>query len=264
MTGDWGGARSRWKEKGVELEFKTVHFYQATTSGGVSEDSEYNGKFETIWKFDLGKVAGWKYWSSEMKAEVRFGGPSLRGTGAINPVNTTVLGPGVDGSVVAVTALNFTRLIPKDLKKGDLYAISFGRYNMLDLIDEDFFGGAGEERFFNMAQIGPLTVLREVPFITNGLSFAYVKGGEPFITLAVLDPNDHSTDPGLDDLFADGVTVSPGINFPAHYFGKSAKHSFSFAITSKKFTPFDSIKQVIIPGPPRNPVEPKRGSWSAS
>ena len=103
-----------------------------------------------------------------------------------------------------------------------------------------------------------------MPFITNGLSFAYVKGGEPFITLAVLDPNDHSTDPGLDDLFADGVTVSPGINFPAHYFGKSAKHSFSFAITSKKFTPFDSIKQVIIPGPPRNPVEPKRGSWSAS
>lgn len=142
MTGDWGGTRSRWKEKGVELEFKTIHFYQATTSGGLREDSEYNGKFETIWKFDLGKVAGWKYWSSEMKAEVRLGGPSLGGTGAINPVNTAVLGPGVNGSVVSVTALNFTRLIPKDLKKGDLYAISFGRYNMLDLIDEDFFAGS--------------------------------------------------------------------------------------------------------------------------
>jgi len=264
MTGDWGGARSRWKEKGVELEFKLVQFYQATTSGGVREDSEYNGKFETIWKFDLGKVAGWKYWSSEMKAEVRFGGPSLGGTGAINPVNTAVLGPGVDGSVVAVTALNFTRLIPKDLKKGNLYAVSFGRYNLLDLVDEDFFAGSGEERFFNLAQIGPLTVLREVPFITNGASFAYIKGGEPFFTLSLLDPNDHSTDPGLDDLFADGVTVSPGINFPAHYWGKSAKHSFSFAITTKKFTPFDSLKQVIIPGPPRNPVEAKRGSWSAS
>src|SRR5215510_13353471 len=138
MTGDWGGARSRWKEKGIELEFKLTQFYQATTSGGVSEDSEYNGKFETTWKFDLGKVAGWKFWSSEMKAEVRFGGPVLLGTGAINPVNTTAFTPGADGSVVAITAVNFTRLIPKDLKKGDLYAISFGRYNMLDLIDEDF------------------------------------------------------------------------------------------------------------------------------
>ena len=264
MTGDWGGARSRWKEKGVELEFKLTNFYQATTSGGTRDDSEYNGKFEMNWKFDLGKVAGWKYWSSEMKAEVRWGGSALGGTGAINPVNTAVISPGLDGSAVSITALNFTRLIPKDLKKGDLYAISFGRFNMLDLIDEDFFGGAGTERFFNLAQIGPLTVLREVPFITNGASFAYVKGGEPFITLAVIDPNDHTTDPGIDDLFADGVTVSPGINFPAHYFGKSAKHSFSFAITTKKFTPFDALRQVIIPGPPRNPVEPKRGSWSVS
>jgi porin len=264
MTGDWGGARSRWKEKGVELEFKLLGFYQGTASGGVSEEHEYNGKFETTWKFDLGKVAGWKFWSSEMKAEVRFGGPMLPGTGAINPVNTTVFTPGANGAVVAITAVNFTRLIPKDLKKGDLYAISFGRYNMLDLVDEDFFGGAGEERFFNLAQIGPLTVLREVPLVANGASFAYVKGGEPFITFAVLDPNDHTTDAGLDTLFADGATFSPGINFPAKYFGKSAKHSFSFAITTKKFTPFTALRQTIIPGPPRNPVEPKRGSWSFS
>lgn len=264
MTGDWGGTRSRWKEKGIELEFKTTHFYQATTSGGTLDDSEYNGKFETTWKFDLAKVAGWKFWSSEMKAEVRFGGPVLLGTGAINPVNTGTFTPGADGSVIAITSLNFTRLIPKDLKKGDLFAISFGRYNMLDLIDEDFFGGGGEERFFNLAQIGPLTVLREVPLVANGASFAYVKGGEPFITLAVLDPNDHTTDAGLDTLFAEGVTVSPGINFPEKYFGKSAKHSFSFAITTKKFTPFTALRQVIIPGPPRNPVEPKRGSWSVS
>jgi len=262
MTGDWGGARSRWKEKGVDLEFRFLNFYQGTTSGGTSQQSEYNGKFETTWKFDLGKVAGWKFWSSEMKAEVRFGGPVLLGTGAINPVNTTTFTPGADGSVVAITALNFTRLIPKDLKKGDLYAISFGRYNMLDLVDEDFFAGGGEERFFNLAQIGPLTVLLEVPLVTNGASFAYIKGGEPFITFAVLDPNDHTTDSGLDTLFADGATFSPGINFPAKYFGKSAKHSFSFAITTKKFTPFTALRQIILPGPPRNPVEPKRGSWS--
>ena len=151
-----------------------------------------------------------------------------------------------------------------DLKKGDLYAVSFGRFNLLDLIDEDFFGGAGTERFMNMAQIGPLTVLREIPLVTNGASFAYIKGGEPFITIAVLDPNDHTLDPGIDDLFADGVSISPGINFPVKYWGRSAKHSFSGAVTTKKFTPFDFIRQVVIPGPPRNPVEPKRGSWSVN
>ncbi len=264
MTGDWGGTRSRWKEKGIELEFKLSNFVQGIASGGLNNDTEYNGKFEMEWKFDLGKVAGWKYWSSEIKTEFRFSGPALTGTGGINPSNTAAITPGADGQVVAITAFNFTRLIPKDLKKGDLYAVSFGRFNLLDLIDEDFFGGGGTERFMNIAQIGPLTVLREVPLVTNGASFAYVKGGEPRFTFALLDPNDHTLDPGIDDLFADGVTFYPGVNFPVKYGGKSAKHSVGFAITTKKFSPFDRIRQIIIPGPELNPVELKRGSWSAS
>ena len=265
MTGDWGGTRSRWKEKGIDLEFKLSSFVQGVASGGDgSNETEYTGKFEMNWKFDLGKVAGWKYWSSEIKTEFRWSGPLLLTTGAINPVNTAALSPAADGESVAITALNFTRIIPVDLKKGDLWAVSFGRFNLLDLIDEDFFGGAGTERFFNLAEIGPLTVIREVPLVTNGFSAAYVKGGEPRFTLAVLDPNDHTLDSGLDDLFADGVTFSPGVNFPAKYWNKSAKHSLSAAVTTKKFTPFDVLRQNLIPGPARNPVEPKRGSWSVS
>ncbi|MCM3873054.1 MAG: carbohydrate porin [Pyrinomonadaceae bacterium] len=156
VTGDWDGARTRWKEEGVELEFKLTQFYQVTVSGGVRHENEYNGVFETNFKFDLGKIAGWKYWSAEIQSETRFGGPALGGIGTINPVNTAAIIPGANGSVVSVTALNFTRLIPKDLKKGDLFAVSFGRFNLLDLLNEDFFAGSGKERFFNMAGVGPL------------------------------------------------------------------------------------------------------------
>ena len=264
MTGDWDGTRSRWKEEGVELEFKYVGIFQSIASGGTNDKSSLTNKTETTWKFDLGKVAGWKLWSSEIKAEWRFGGPALTGTGGINFTNTAGIIPGASGSVVSITALNFTRIIPKDLKKGDLYVVSFGRYNLLDLLDEDFFAGGGVERFMNIAPIGPLTVLRQVPLITNGASFATVRGGEPRFTFAVLDPNDHSLEPGLDELFADGVTFSPGYNIPTKYFGKTAKHTFGGAITTKKYTPFDAIRQIIIPGPPLNPVQPKRGSWSVS
>jgi porin len=172
--------------------------------------------------------------------------------------------PGSDGSKFSVTAVNLTRLFPINLKEGRLVALSVGRYNLLDSLDEDFFAGGGTERFFNIAQIGPLTVLRQVPLITNAVNFAYIKGGEPFFTFSLLDPNDHSLDPGLSDLFADGVTFSPGITFPAKYGGKSAKHSFGAAITTKKYTPFDAIRQVIIPGPPLFPVEPQGGSWSVN
>jgi carbohydrate-selective porin OprB len=56
MTGDWGGTRSRWNEKGIELEFKLTNFSQGVASGALREESEYNGKFEYTMKFDLGKV----------------------------------------------------------------------------------------------------------------------------------------------------------------------------------------------------------------
>jgi porin len=79
-----------------------------------------------------------------------------------------------------------------------------------------------------------------------------------------MDPNDYSLEPGLAELFEDGVTFAPGINFPAKYFGKTAKHTLGGAVTTKKYTPFDIIKQIVIPGPPINPIEPERGSWSAS
>ena len=263
MTGDWGGARSRWKEKGVELEFKYLGIYQGIVSGGLDDRNTFTNKLETTWKFDLGKVAGWKFWSSEIKAEWRFGGPALTGTGGINFANTAGVGPAASGSAVSVTAVNFTRIIPRDLKKGDVWVVAFGRFNLLDLVEEDFFAGAGEERFMNIAPIGPLTVLRQVPLITTAVSFVTVKGGEPRFTFSVLDPNDQSLDTGFPP-FEDGVTFSPGYNIPVKYFGKSAKHSFGGAVTTKKYTPFDAIRQVVIPGPPLNPVQPKRGSWSAN
>lgn len=264
MTGDWGGARSRWKEKGVEMEFRLTGFVQGTAAGGIRRETAWNGTFKSEFKFDFGKLWGWKYWSAEIGTETRFGDSVLGGIGTINPVNTGAFIPAASGNVFTVGTVAVTKLFPIDLKKGDLIAVSVGRYDLLDLSDEDFFGGGGQERFFNIAPIGPLTVLRQVPLITNLASFAYIRRGEPFITFAIIDPNDHSLDPGLDNLFADGVTFSPGINFPTKWFGKSGKHSFSGAITTKKYTPFDAIRQVIIPGPPLFPIEPQGGSWSVN
>lgn len=265
MTGDWGGDRERLKAEGFEIELKLTQFYQGVAAGGLRRGSVYNGIFETNFKLDLGKMTpGLKFWSAVIQSETRFVGPALGGTGTINPVNTAALVPAADGSAISVTALYFTRLIPKDLAKGNLFAVTFGRFNLVDLIDEDFFAGSGTERFFNVAQIGPLTALRQIPFITNGANFTYIKGGQPRFSFTVLDPNDHSLDPGLDDLFADGVTLSPSFIFPTKYFGKSAKHTFGGAITTKKYMPFDNIRQIIIPGPPRTPIQPQRGSWSVN
>jgi porin len=225
--------------------------------------TEGNGKFESRFDLDLEKLFGWKHWAAETKIEYRFGAPVLAGTGAVNTVNTDVIVPAPRGSVVAITALNFTRTFSLNQKKGEQIAVSFGRYNTLD-IQEKFFGGAGLEKFFNVAHIGPMTGLRQVPNITNGASIDYLRNGDSFLTFGLLDPNDHSTNPGLKDLFADGVTLAPVLNLPSKWFGKTGKHSFSYTVTTKKFTPFDAIKQLVLPGPPLNPIQPKPGSFSIS
>ncbi|MBC7898434.1 MAG: carbohydrate porin [Saprospiraceae bacterium] len=263
LTGDWGGVRSRWKEKGVTLDFKLVLFAQGTAAGGIRRDVEGNGKFETDFKFDFGKLAGWQFWSAQLKTETRFGGPSLGGIGTLSPVNTAMLVPGLDGTDFSITALNVTKLIPIDLAKGNLVAVSVGRFKTLDLVMEDFFGGAGESRFFHIAQNGGIVAARQIPLVTNGGSIAWVRGGVPFITFAVLDPNEHSQDAGLDNLFSDGVSFIPGINFTSKYGGKSGLHTFGAAFSTKKTTPFDALRQVIIPGPPLVPIQPKK-SWSVN
>jgi porin len=264
LTGDWGGIRSGLKKKGLDMHFRLTQFFQGVADGGVNTNSEYNGKFQTEFKLDLGKLVGLNFWSAEINTETRFGDPALGGTGSINPVNTAAIIPAASGDVFSVSSVNVTKLFPIDLDKGNMIAISVGRFNLLDLSDEHFFGGDGTNRFMNIAQIGPLTVLRQVPLITNLVSFAYVRHGEPFFTLGFIDPNDHSTNLGLSDWYGDGVTLAPGIHITSKFFGKSGKQSFSAAVTTKAYTPFDVIRQVILPGPPINPLQPQRGSWSAS
>lgn len=263
MTGDWDGTRERWKEHGLEMEFKLTGFIQGTATGGLKRNTVLNGTFESTFNLDFEKLWGWKNWSAQAKVEYRGGAPVLAGTGAINTVNTAVSVPASRGSVVAITALNFTRVFPIDEQKGNEVTVSFGRYNTLD-IQEKFFGGAGLEKFFNAAHIGPMTGLRQVPNVTNGANIEYIRNGESFIAFGVLDPNDVSTTVGLDHLFGDGVTLAPVINLPSKWFGKTGKHSFSYTVTTKKYTPFDAIKQITIPGPALNPVPPKGGSFSVS
>ena len=139
LTGDWDGTRTKWKDKGVELASSLNQFYQGIASGGIQTGSEYNGTAQAGLDVDLGKLAGWEYWSAEIKADLRFGGPLLTGTGSISPVNTAVIIPGADGTVFALTAVNLTRLFPIDLQKSDFVAVSFGRFNLVDLLHEHFF-----------------------------------------------------------------------------------------------------------------------------
>lgn len=260
LTGDWNGEREKLKEKGIELKFRLTQYYQGIATGERAKDGAYSAKFDTHFRLNLEKMLSWKRLSVQIKTETRFG--RTPSAGNVLPLNAGVISPRSEGAVFAVTALNFTQLIPVKEEKGDFIAVGAGKYYSLDSSREPFTGGAGITRFMNIASNGNPAVGRTIPSVSNGATFAWIRKGAPFITFAVFDPLASPTKSGLKKLFREGITFAPGISFPTSFGKKSGRHSFSGTITTRKFTPFDQLAQFIVPGSPTAPIVPKSGSWS--
>jgi carbohydrate-selective porin OprB len=149
LTGDWGGTRGRWKEKGVELEFKLTQFYQGVAAGGLETGSEYNGKFETNFKFDFRKTLGLEFLvgTNKNRNEIRrsvSGGNGFDQSGQHRGGHTRAR----MAASFSITSFNVTKMWPIDLPKGELIAVSVGRFNTLDLVDEDFLPEPVQNAFF--------------------------------------------------------------------------------------------------------------------
>src|SRR5687768_13391979 len=56
LTGEWGGARSRWEEKGVELEFK---FYQFAPRRGIRRY-----RYRCRWKQQVSDCIQIRFWKT--------------------------------------------------------------------------------------------------------------------------------------------------------------------------------------------------------
>lgn len=260
ITGNWSDQRTKLREKGIDLKFRLTQSYQGVAAGGTGRGGAYSGKFDTNFRFDFKKLFGWKYLSVQLKTETRFGrAPSA---GNVLPLNAGIISPKGAGAVFSVTALNFTQLIPVNKEKGEFIAVGAGKYYSLDSSREPFTGGGGIDRFMNFNANGNPAVGQTIPAVSNGATFAWIRKGAPFVTFAVFDPIASPTKPGVKRLFRQGLTFAPAVSFASKFGGKTGRHSLSGTVTTRKFTPFDQLAQVILPGEPQKPIVPKSGSWS--
>ena len=60
LTGDWGGARTALKDKGVDVSLNYIGEVFGVLSGGVEWRSSYEGRLEFSVDTDLEKLIGWK------------------------------------------------------------------------------------------------------------------------------------------------------------------------------------------------------------
>ena len=67
LTGDWGGARTSLKNKGIDVTLVYIGEVLGVLSGGIDRRASYEGRFEFLVDADLEKLIGWKGASTHFK-----------------------------------------------------------------------------------------------------------------------------------------------------------------------------------------------------
>lgn len=84
LTGDWGGARKRLFEAGMQADLLYTADYLYNTTGGVKRGGTYVGHADIILQFDGEKLFGWKGGSAYLQLISNSGGrPNLNYVGSL-------------------------------------------------------------------------------------------------------------------------------------------------------------------------------------
>lgn len=199
LTGDWAGTRDKLADHGLVMDLSWTEFYQGTLSGDGYDDFEFGGRADALFHIDTGKLGLWDGGGFHAHIESRFGdAPAFRG-GALWPVNTGLALPIGEYESVVASSLYFTQ------KLGD-FSMMLGKINAVDLIANDpFYGDWGNTRFMNVAFVAPPSGL--LPPVIMGGVFSYRM--KPFnFTFMAYDPDDQTSEYGVDQLFNDGVVLA--------------------------------------------------------
>jgi len=111
LTGNWGGLRDDLGKQGVVFDVDLLATPQAVVSGGKDQGSNFWNNVDYTLNVDTGKAGLWQGGFLKISADSGFGSNVLGNTGAIVPVNTAALFPGVGDETTGLTDLTFMQFL---------------------------------------------------------------------------------------------------------------------------------------------------------
>jgi porin len=243
LTGDWGGGRRWLEERGVTVKPRLTQFYQGLTAGEGDHGAEYGGKADLLIDADLDKLGLWKGLSLNVHAEYNFGASvNLRGE-TLMPVNTALMFPGLDGS----KAFDFSNVTFKQVFSPSV-SLLIGKISIIDYCEKKpFMGGLGIDSFWNIVFTAPPSGTVPAYFFGTILS---VRTDAATYGLWVYDPMSSVNKAGLDDAFANGVTIRGSVSFPVRLFGAGGHQALAASYSNKSGTDLESLDDTIDPPVP--------------
>ena len=254
LFGSWGGAQTKMRENGTKLDVSLTQFFDwAPTQSSFEEPTEtkyhYGGKIDVRDVSDLSRYA-WNGLSVDGHLEIRFGDTPLLAGGTLLPTNTALLFPEPEDTKARLSGLTFTQVLNPHV------SLSVGRFNMLDRYSNRMYtGGAGIDRFMNMAFVRNPISVRTVPPVAEGAIFSIMRGGEVVATGGLIE----STDEGF---FKNGATVLWDVNLPIKPFSLPGRYTIGGEFSSTQGTALDQNFWLLIPPGSEVVPETKLGAWT--
>jgi porin len=203
LTGDWGGVRQDWAEKGITVEVDWYQAYQGVVSGGFDEGSEYSTNLDYRVMLDLQRMGAVPGALVNIRGQSRFGNTVNDLSGLSLPVNMYAYFPfspdDPDGDVnFAITELNWTQFLSENI------GLLAGKITTLGTANE-FMGGEGRTQFMNFQFNFSAVVAQVAPYSTLAASAFWMPSPSWTLTTTFMNLQDASTTSGFDD-FGDGTT----------------------------------------------------------
>ena len=245
LSGDWGGARSALKERGIVVKPRLTQFVQGLSAGDGEHGYEYGGKADLFVAADLGKLGFWNGFSMTLQADVNFGRNVNGRGGVLIPVNAALNAPGMEGSdAFDLSSAYFRQDFSDDV------SLIFGKVNMIELVSaKPFMGGAGIDSFWNQSFVATPTGTVP-PYLFGALMSVFTEPAT--YRLWVYDPNS-AVNKNIGDAFDGGVSVRGSVDFNVRLGGLRGHQGFTAFYGTQKGADLESLDDVFLPTP-----EPRR------
>ena len=247
ISGDWRGARTGLAERGLSLDILATQFYQGVASGGREQAWEYGGKVDYLGNVDGEKLGLQQGFFVNMHAETRFGTSVNNIDGLLTPSNIVMMFPEPDSNITAITGLKLVQALSEN------FALFTGKLNTLDeyplrygMFNSNPMERPGLSGFMNTSLVFNPIVARTVPYAGAGAGGVILIDGAPVFSLTVLDPQERAAT-GLQDLFADGMTIVPDFIWRTNLLGKPGIVNIGGTYSNRKYRSFDPAAYLAIP-----------------
>jgi porin len=209
LTGDWGGLRQAWADKGITVDLDWYQAYQDVVDGGFDEGSESATNLDYRVTLDLMRMGVVPGAIVTIRAQSRFGDTVNGASGLLLPVNTYSAFPfstDADDEVdFAITELNWLQFLSAEL------GVLAGKVTTLKTANE-FMGGEGQSQFMNFQFSFPAAVAQLAPYSTLAAGALWMPSPTWTVTSLLMNLTDASTTSGFDDI-GDGTTWATTVDY---------------------------------------------------